>query len=159
MKVIKSFYRFIFIGGYQALVLYRIAHKLHYRNIKYLSLVITRLNVMLNSIEINPQAHIAENVVIAHSVGVVIGGGCRIGKNVVIRQNVTIGQKGSGESEFNTNVYPTIGENVVIGAGACILGGITIGKNSIIGANAVVTKNVPENTVWVGIPAKQIREL
>ncbi len=156
MSIIKSIYRFIFIGGYQAIILYRIAHKLYELDLKLLSLLVTRLNVLLNSIEVNPQAVISKNMVIVHSVGVVIGGGCVIGNNVVIRQNVTLGQKGSGKSAYNTDFYPTIKDNVIIGAGACILGGVVIGENSIIAANAVVIKDVPPNTVWGGIPAKKL---
>src|SRR5699024_7695558 len=106
--------------------------------------------------EISPQAQLSKTVTISHGIGTVIGGGCKIGENVLIRQNVTLGQKGTGNPILNSKVHPTVQDNVVIGAGTCILGGIIIGKNSIIGANSVVTKDVPPNTVWAGVPAKQI---
>lgn len=100
------------------------------------------------SIVVDQHCKIGSHLRLDHFVGVVIGNGSIIGDNVKIYQNVTIGQK--------NNQYPTIGNNVIIYAGAKILGGIIIGDNSIIGANAVVLKDVPCNSVAVGIPAKII---
>lgn len=98
---------------------------------------------------------IYEDITFPHPVGIVIGGGkdnqVKIGKNATIYQDVTIGQ--------NNNKYPTIGNNVTIYAGAKIIGDIRIGNNVVIGANAVVNKNVPDNCVVAGIPAKIIKEL
>lgn len=100
---------------------------------------------------ISPIANIKGVIHFAHPLGVVIGAGCSIGKNCTIFQNVTIGQK--------NNLYPTIGDNVTIYPGAVVIGNIKIGNNVVIGANSVVTKDVPDNTVVAGIPAKVIKRV
>lgn len=151
----KKIALFLLGGSYQIKIIHKIAYKLNKNNFKVLALFIARLNVVFNSIEIHPQVFIPETTSISHGMGTVIGGGCSIGEDVLIRHNVTIGQKGSEKNEILSNkVHPTIKDNVKIGAGACILGGIVIGENSIIGANSVVTKDVPANTCVGGIPAK-----
>ena len=99
---------------------------------------------------ISPGAIIGKNFKMPHPNGVVIGKNSKIGKGVTIYQQVTIGQ--------NRDKYPTIGDNVIIYAGARIVGDIHVGDNSIIGANAVVTKDVPNNSIWGGIPAKEIKK-
>lgn len=97
---------------------------------------------------ISPGAVIGVGLNLPHPEGVVIGEKAKIGKNATIYQQVTIGQNQGG--------YPIIGDNVIIYAGAKIIGNIHIGYNSVIGANAVVTKDVPANSIWGGIPAKEI---
>ena len=99
---------------------------------------------------ISPGAKIDSGLSLPHPDGVIIGEKSTIGKNVTIYQQVTIGQ--------NHGKYPTIGDNVIIYAGAKIIGGINIGDNSIIGANAVVTKDIPANSIWGGNPAKEIKK-
>lgn len=102
---------------------------------------------------ISPKAVIGKNLTLPHPIGIVIGEGAKIGNNVIIYQNVTIGRK-------NRNVpkYPIIEDNVIIYCQSTIIGDITIGKNSIIGSNSVVLENVPEDCTAVGIPAKIIRK-
>lgn len=103
---------------------------------------------------ISTKAVVGKNVDLRHPVGVVIGDGVEIGDNVVIYQNVTIGAARLGDAE--KGLYPKVGNNVVLFAGAKIIGGIVIGDNAIIGANSVVLKDVKSDAKVVGIPAKQI---
>ena len=98
---------------------------------------------------ISTNADLGENLILPHPLGIVIGSGVKLGKNVTIYQNVTIGQKNW--------LYPKIGNNVTIYAGAVIIGDINIGNNVIIGANAVVTKDIPDNSICAGVPAKIIK--
>ena len=108
------------------------------------------LNRIINAADISYKAEIGKECEFPHrGLGIVIGDKVVIGDNCIIRQNVTIGGKGTTD-EFKC---PKIGDNCMIGAGAVIIGGITIGNNVQIGANAVVTKNLPDNVVAVGVPA------
>jgi len=100
---------------------------------------------------IPPSVRLDDGVNFGHPVGIVIHQNAIIGKNTLIYQNVTIGRK-----DLNSQTCPTIGENCIIGAGACLLGDISIGNNVTIGANAVVVTDVPDNSVAIGVPA-QIR--
>lgn len=106
------------------------------------------------SCEIAPYAQIGEGLFIPHSIGIVIGHEVVIGNNCEIFQNVTIG---SNRKEKNGRFMPIIGNNVSIGSGAVVVGGITIGDNVCIGANSYVDKDVPSNVVVAGCPAKIIR--
>ena len=111
-------------------------------------------------IEIHPNAKIGKNLFIDHGMGVVIGETSEIGNDVTIYHNVTLGGISpsiDAERQRHEKRHPTIGDNVVIGSGAQILGAIKIGKNSRVAANAVVVKDVPENSTMIGIPAKAIR--
>ncbi len=156
-KNLKKFAKFLLIGSYQAKILYRIAHFFENKKLHIFAQIITRISIVLNSIEISPKAKLAKSVVISHGLGTVIGQGVTIGDNVWIRQNVTIGQK---YSEIDSlNIYPTIKNNVQIGSGAVILGDIVVGENVIIGANSVVTKSIPDNCIVAGVPCKIIRKL
>ena len=104
----------------------------------------------LTGIEIHPGAQIGKSFFIDHGMGVVIGETAIVGDNVLLYQGVTLG----GTGKETGKRHPTLGNNVVVGAGAKILGNITIGDNSYIGANAVVIKNVPANSTVVGIPGR-----
>ena len=121
--------------------------------------IISQFSRFLTGIEINPKAKIGENLFIDHGMGVVIGETSEIGKNVTIYHNVTLGGIApsiNSNEQRNVKRHPTLQDNVVVGSGAQILGPVVVGKNSKIGANAVVTKDVPEKAVMVGIPAKNV---
>ena len=159
--------------GFQALLAHRIAHKLAYWKIPFIPRYISYWTRIITGIEIHPKACIGNRFFIDHGEGVVIGETTIIGDDVLIYQQVTLGGTGSEHGKR----HPTIGNNVIIGAGAKVLGNITVGNNvwigsnatilhgvtigdgAIIGANAVVTKDVPENTIVAGIPAKVIRKV
>ena len=127
-----------------SMLLYRISRALYVNNLDGggYSLLVRHIG----QIEIYYSADIGKGLKINHGVGTVIGARCKIGDNCMIHQNCTIGDRNGGR--------PTIGNNVIIYAGAMILGDITIGDNSIIGANSVVTKSCPPNSILVGSPAK-----
>ena len=121
--------------------------------------IISQFSRFLTGIEIHPKAKIGKNLFIDHGMGVVIGETSEIGDNVTIYHMVTLGGiSPSIDSDKQRNVkrHPTLKNNVVVGSGAQVLGPVIVGENAKIGANAVVTKNVPENAIMVGIPAKNI---
>ena len=140
--------------GLQALILHRIAHKLNYWNVPFIPRFISYLTRIITGIEIHPKAKIGNRVFIDHGEGVVIGETAIIGDDVVIFPGSTLGGTGKDKGKR----HPTIGNRVIIGCGAKVLGNITIGDNAKIGANAVVLKDVPANTTAVGIPARIIDE-
>ena len=112
-------------------------------------------------IEIHPKAKIGKNLFIDHGMGVVIGETSDIGNNVTIYHMATLGGISpsiNSKDQRNIKRHPTLKDNVVVGSGAQVLGPVVVGKNAKIGANAVVTKDVPENAVMVGIPAKNMNE-
>lgn len=154
-RVIKNIFKFLIVGGYQAKILYRIAKFFNENKLPIIARIVTRISIILNSIEISPKAYLAKSVEISHGQGTVIGEGVIIEENVWIRQNVTIGRKNIEKNSLKD--YPVIKKNVQIGAGAVILGGITVGENSTIGANSVVTKDVPANSIVAGVPFKIIK--
>lgn len=136
--------------GLYALIHHRIAHFLYKRNIFLLARLISQISRFLTGIEIHPGAVIGKDFFIDHGMGVVIGETSIIGNNVLLYQGVTLGGTGLEKGKR----HPTIGNNVVIGAGAKVLGNITIGDNSYIGSNAVVIKDVPPNSTVVGVPGR-----
>ncbi len=136
--------------GLHALVFYRISHQLWEWKIPILPRWLSQMARFFTGIEIHPGAVIGSNLFIDHGMGVVIGETAIIGDNVLLYQGVTLG----GTGKETGKRHPTLGSNVVVGAGAKILGNITIGDNSYIGANAVVIKNVPANSTVVGIPGR-----
>lgn len=138
-----------FYPGVQAIFWYRIAHFLYKIKLKFIAFLIMYFVRMLLNIEIHPAAKIGKRLFIDHGSGVVIGETSEIGNDVTIYHGVTLG----GTGKHKNKRHPTIKDNVLIGTGAKILGPITIGENSKIGANAVVLKDVPPNTIAVGIPA------
>ncbi|MGB9980296.1 serine O-acetyltransferase EpsC [Methanobacterium sp.] len=148
---IEIFFYMIIFSAFRSLVFYRISNYLYYKNRSILYKVTRLLNVLINPIEIHTTAQIGSGIYIGHPMGVVIGGNTKLGNNITIGPNVVFAIK------WNDNLdYPTVGDNVLIGAGSKLLGGVKIGNNSIIGANAVVTKDVPPNSIVAGIPAKVI---
>lgn len=139
--------------GLHALWAYRIAHWLWEHNFKLLGRWVSQLARGLTGIEIHPGAKIGKGFFIDHGMGVVIGETAEIGDNVTLYHGVTLG----GTSLNKGKRHPTLEDNVVVGAGAKILGAITIGANSRIGANAVVVKSVPPNSVVVGVPGQIVK--
>lgn len=140
-------------SGLHAIIFHRIAHFLHRLKIPYLPRIISQFARWLTGIEIHPGARIGRGLFIDHGMGVVIGETTIIGNNVTLYQGVTLG--GTGKERGKR--HPTIGDNVVIGAGAKVLGDIKIGNNVQIGANAVVIKDVPDNSTVVGVPGRIVK--
>ena len=141
-------------SGVHAIIAHRIAHGL-YKKEKYLpARAISQFAKMITGIEIHPGATIGKGLFIDHGSGVVIGETAEIGDNCTIYQGVTLGGTGKDVGKR----HPTLGNNVMVGAGAKVLGPFYIGDNSKIAANAVVLKEIPENCTAVGIPAKVVRK-
>lgn len=138
-----------------ALILYRIAHKLYNKKLFFLARLTSQFGRFLTGIEIHPGAKIGKGLFIDHGMGVVIGETAEIGDNVTIYHGVTLG--GTGKEKGKR--HPTVGDNVIIGSGAKVLGPIYIGNNVKIGANAVVLKDVPSYATAVGIPARIIEKI
>jgi serine O-acetyltransferase len=136
--------------GLHAIIFYRIAHFLLKLKIPIIPRAISQLARFLTGIEIHPGARIGRGLFIDHGMGVIVGETSIVGDNVLLYQGVTLG--GTGKEKGKR--HPTIGSNVVIGAGAKVLGDITIGDNSYVGANAVVIKDVPPNSTVVGVPGR-----
>ncbi|MBU2061320.1 MAG: serine O-acetyltransferase [Bacteroidetes bacterium] len=142
----------LFNNSYQVVFLFRLCaniSKLWY--LKPLLIFLDYVRVAISSCYISNKATIDSGLYLPHATGIVIGSGASIGMNCTIYQNVTIGRKNVNSAE-----YPTIGNNVTVCAGACLIGGIYIGNNSVVGANSVVLCNVPDNCTAVGVPAKII---
>lgn len=135
-----------------AIIIYRIAHLLYKHKIYFISRAISQLARFFTGIEIHPGAKIGKGLFIDHGTGVVIGETTEIGDNVTLYQGVTLGGTGKDTGKR----HPTLGSDVVVGAGAKILGPIKIGTGSKIGANAVVLKDVVAKSTAVGIPARII---
>ena len=136
--------------GLHALIHYRFANFFYKQNIFLAARLISQISRVMTGIEIHPGATIGKDFFIDHGMGVVIGETAIIGDNVLLYQGVTLGGTGLVKGKR----HPTIGNNVVIGAGAKVLGNITIGDNSYVGANAVVIKDVPANSTVVGVPGR-----
>ncbi|MDQ0150520.1 serine O-acetyltransferase EpsC [Eubacterium multiforme] len=137
-----------------ALIVYRLAHKLYNHKFFFLARLISQLSRFFTGIEIHPGAKIGKGLFIDHGMGVVIGETAEVGDNVTIYHGVTLGGTGKDKGKR----HPTVGNNVIIGAGAKVLGPIYIGDNVKIGANSVVLKNINNNSTAVGIPAKIIKK-
>jgi len=136
--------------GLHALVIYRIAHKLWELKLPIIPRWLSQAARFFTGVEIHPGATIGSKLFIDHGMGVVVGETAIIGDNVLLYQGVTLG----GTGKESGKRHPTVGNSVVIGAGAKVLGNITVGDNSYIGANAVVIKDVPPNSTVVGIPGR-----
>ena len=145
--------------GVKAVFFHRIANFFSIAKFHLIARIISQFSRFLTGIEIHPNAKIGKNLFIDHGMGVVIGETSDIGDNVTIYHMATLGGIApsiNSDDQRNIKRHPTLQENVVVGSGAQILGTVVVGKNSKIGANAVVTKDVPENAVMVGIPAKNV---
>ena len=138
--------------GLHAVWMHRIHHWLWNRNLKLLGRLLSQFSRWLTGIEIHPGATLGPGLFIDHGMGVVIGETAEIGADVTLYHGVTLG----GTSAEKGKRHPTVGDRVVIGAGAKVLGAITIGEDTRIGANAVVVKSVPPNSVVVGVPGQNI---
>ena len=149
----STFELFFNYPGLWAMFFYRHAHWLYERGLRFLPRFLSGFGQLLTTIDIHPAAQIGRRVFIDHGVGVVIGETTVIKNDVLIYQQVTLG----GVSLNKGKRHPTIEENVVIGAGAKVLGNITIGKNSKVGANSVIVKDVPQDSTAIGIPARVIK--
>ena len=148
--------------GAKAVFFHRIANFFSIAKFNLVARIISQFSRFLTGIEIHPSAKIGKNLFIDHGMGVVIGETSDIGNNVTIYHMVTLGGISpsiNSAEQRNVKRHPTLKDNVVVGSGAQILGPVVIGKNAKIGANAVVTKDVAENSVMVGIPAKNVGEV
>ncbi len=151
----KSSLEIIFLyQGLHALIRHRIAHFFYKIKFFFIARFISQVSRLLTGIEIHPGAKIGKRFFIDHGMGVVIGETAIVGDDVLLYQGVTLGGTGLEQGKR----HPTIGNNVVVGAGAKILGNITIGDNSYVGANAVVIKDVPPNSTVVGVPGRVTKQ-
>jgi len=141
-------------SGLHAIIMYRVAHRMLLWNIPFLPRFYSQLARHFTGIEIHPGAKIGKHLFIDHGMGVVIGETAVVGDDVLLYQGVTLG--GTGKEKGKR--HPNIGNNVVIGAGAKVLGNITIGDNSYVGANAVVLKDIPSNSTVVGVPGRVTKQ-
>ncbi|SEN04552.1 serine O-acetyltransferase [Halomonas caseinilytica] len=139
--------------GLHALLLHRLSHWLWHRNLKWLARTLSTLGRWLTGIEIHPGASIGRRFFIDHGMGVVIGETAEVGDDVTLYQGVTLG----GTSWNHGKRHPTLGDGVIVGAGAKILGPFTVGAGAKIGSNAVITKEVPVGATVVGIPGKVVQ--
>lgn len=137
----------------QAIFYYRVANFFYRSGFKFIARIVSQMARWMTGIEIHPGATIGQGLFIDHGMGLVIGETTVIGNNVTLFQGVTLG--GTGKEQGKR--HPTIGNNVVIGAGANVLGNIHIGENVSIGANAVVLRDVPPNSTVVGVPGRIAR--
>jgi len=138
--------------GFHARQFHRLAHKLHCWHLPFFPRFISHINRFLTGIEIHPGARIGEGLFIDHGMGVVIGETAEIGDNVTMYQGVTLG----GTSHLKLKRHPTIGNNVVIGVGAKLIGNVTIGEGTKIGAGSVVITSVPPHATVVGVPGQVV---
>ena len=145
---------FLCYPGFQAIFLHRFTHKLWKLKLPLIPRVLSQINRTITGIEIHPGAKIGKKVFIDHGMGVVIGETVQIGDNCLLYQGVTLG--GTGKSHGKR--HPTLKENVVVGAGAKVLGSITVGANTRIGAGSVVVRSVQGNSTVVGIPGRVVHQ-
>lgn len=152
---VKGFLSFFVEPKRKALFQIRAAKYLYDRNHRFISKLLQNNVFTTYGSDISMQAEIGRNLRLRHINGVVIGKGVKIGDNVIIYHQVTIGGKNLGDEKANN--YPVIGNNVTIFTGAKIVGNISVGDNAVIGANSVVTTDIESNSTYAGIPAKRIK--
>ena len=129
----------LFENGFQAVILYRMSHAFKKRRIPFAGPFLCRLSQLLTGVEIAPAAHIGPGLLISHGHGIVVGQWARIGSNCHLHQQVTLGAK----DVDRIDQMPQLGDHVVVGAGAKLLGGITVGDGAVVGPNAFLTRDVP----------------
>lgn len=144
---------FLCYPGLHAILTYRLAHYLWQKDFRTTARVLSAIGRFLTGVDIHPAARIGKNLFIDHATGVVIGETAEIGDDVTLYHGVTLG----GTSTSQGKRHPTLGDRVIVGAGAKLLGPIIIGNDARIGSNAVVLKNVPEAATAVGVPAQIVR--
>ncbi len=149
----STFELFFNYPGLWAMFFYRVSNALYKKGLRFIPRFISAIGQFLTTVDIHPAATIGHRVFIDHAVGVVIGETALIGDDVLIYQQVTLG----GVSTSRGKRHPTVENNVVIGAGAKVLGNITLGEYSKVGANSVVVKDLPARATAVGIPARIIK--
>ena len=140
-------------SGLHAVLIYRLAHRLYVHQFRTTARALSQLGKLLTGIEIHPGAKIGKGLFIDHGAGVVIGETAEIGDNCLLYQGVTLGGTGKGKGKR----HPTLGNNVMVGCGAKVLGPFKVGDNAKIAANAVVLEAVPPNATAVGVPARVVR--
>ena len=148
--------------GVKAVFFHRIANFFSVAKLDLIARIISQFSRFMTGIEIHPGAKIGKNLFIDHGMGVVIGETSDIGDNVTIYHMATLGGIApsiDSDNQRDVKRHPTLKDNVVVGSGAQILGPVVVGKNAKVGANAVVTKDVEENAVMVGIPAKNVGQI
>lgn len=146
----RSIFEAFLYPSLHAILLHRLAHYLFKSKVPFFPRLISQFGRFITGIEIHPGAKIGKGLFIDHGMGVVIGETAELGDNVTLYQGVTLG----GTGKETGKRHPTLGNNVLVGVGAKVLGAITIGDNARIGGGAVVLKDVPPNTTAVGIPAR-----
>jgi serine O-acetyltransferase len=144
---------FLCYPGFHAILLHRFAHRLYQANVPIVPRFISQISRFLTGIEIHPGAKIGRRFFVDHGSGVVIGETTEIGDDVLVYQGVTLGGTGNEQGKR----HPTVGNNVVIGSGAKVLGSIVIGNHVKIGAGSVVVHPVPDYSTVVGIPGRVVR--
>jgi serine O-acetyltransferase len=144
---------FLCYPGFHSILLHRAAHRLHTSGFSLVARIVSQFNRTVTGIEIHPGATIGRRCFIDHGMGVVIGETTEIGDDVLLYQGVTLG--GTGKEKGKR--HPTIGNHVVVGTGAKILGNITIGDHTKIGAGSVVIRSVPDHSTVVGVPGRVVR--
>lgn len=141
-------------SGLHAVMIYRLAHRLYVNHYKTSARALSQFGKFLTGIEIHPGAKIGRGLFIDHGSGVVIGETAVIGDNCTLYQGVTLGGTGKGKGKR----HPTLGNNVMVGCGAKVLGPFTVGDNAKIAANAVVLEAIPANATAVGVPARVVKQ-
>ena len=150
---VKSSMEVLLYPGFRAILRYRIAHRLYNHKMYFLARWISQRAATKTGIDIHPGAQIGKGLFIDHGIGVIIGETTIIGDNVTLYQGVTLG----GTGKEHGKRHPTLKDNVMVSAGAKILGSFTIGENSKIGAGSVVLEEVPPNSTVVGVPGRVIK--
>lgn len=144
---------FLLYSGFRAVMNYRVAHWFYLHRLKFIARFLSQRSRHKTGIEIHPGATIGKGLFIDHGMGVVIGETAEIGDNCTLYQNVTLGGTGKDQGKR----HPTLGDNVMVGSGAKVLGPFKVGDNARVAAGAVVLSEVPPNATAVGVPAKIVR--